>query len=88
MTLMVHIYDYIFNMKRAIILGLLLFGMNAQANTTDPIKESKEKQIEYLKKAKYYEIKAKLEEGKITLEDAQAQWLKNLDKLRKKEGAK
>ena len=75
-------------MKRAIILGLLLFGMNAQANTTDPIKESKERQIEYLKKAKYYEILAKLEEGKITLEEAQAQWLKNLDKLRKKEGAK
>ena len=75
-------------MKRAIILGLLLFGMNTQANTTDPIKESKERQIEYLKKAKYYEIKDKLEEGKITLEKAQKLWQENLDKLRKKEGAK
>jgi len=74
-------------MKRAIILGLLLFGMNIQANTNDPIKESKEKQVEYLKKAKYYELKAKLEEGKITLEEAQKLWQKNLDKLRKKEGA-
>jgi len=74
-------------MRKAILIMLLLFGMNAVANTTDPIKESKERQIEYLKKAKYYEIKAKLEEGKITLEEAQAQWLKNLDKLRKKEGA-
>jgi len=75
------------HMRKAILIMLLLFGMNAVANTTDPIKESKERQIEYLKKAKYYEIKAKLEEGKITLEEAQAQWLKNLDKLRKKEGA-
>ena len=74
-------------MKRAIILGLLLFGMNIQANTNDPIKELKEKQVEYLKKAKYYELKAKLEEGKITLEEAQKLWQKNLDKLRKKEGA-
>jgi len=74
-------------MKKAMILGLLLFGMSIQANTNDPIKESKQKQIEYLKKAKYYELKAKLEAGIITLEEAQAQWQKNLNKLRKKEGA-
>ena len=75
-------------MKRAMILGLLLFGMSAQANTKDPIKESKQKQIEYLKKAKYYELKAKLEAGTITLEEAQEQWQKNLNKLKKKEEAK
>lgn len=74
-------------MKKAMILGLLLFGMSIQANTNDPIKESKQKQIEYLKKAKYYELRAKLEAGIITLEEAQAQWQKNLNKLRKKEGA-
>jgi len=74
-------------MKRAITIGLLLFGMSAQANTNDPITDAKAKQIEYLKKAKYYEIKAKLEEGSITLEEAQKLWQKNLNKLRKKEGA-
>ena len=72
-------------MKRAIILGLLLFGMNAQSNTTDPIKELKERQIEYLKKAKYYEILAKLEEGKITLEEAQKLWAEHKKNERKKE---
>lgn len=75
-------------MKRALIIGLLLFGMIAQANTKDPITESKQKQIEYLKKAKYYELKAKLETGEITLEEAQEQWQKNLTKLKKKEEAK
>ena len=75
-------------MKKAMILGLLLFGMSIQANTNDPIKESKQKQIEYLKKAKYYELKAKLETGEITLEEAQEQWQKNLIKLKKKEEAK
>jgi len=62
--------------------------MNLQANTTDPIKDQESKQLEYLKKAKYYELKAKLEAGLITLEQAQERWLKNLEKLRKKEEAK
>lgn len=69
-------------MKRAIILGLLLFGMNAQADNTDPILNT-EKQLEYLKKAKYYEIKAQLESGQLTLEEAQKLWKKNLEKLKK-----
>ena len=75
-------------MKKAIIISLLLFGMNVQANSNDLIKDQESKQIEYLKKAKYYELKAKLEAGLITLEQAQARWLKNLEKLRKKEEAK
>ena len=75
-------------MKRAIIIGLLLFGMNVQANSNDPIKDPKSKQLEYLKKAKYYELKAKLEMGLITLREAQEKWIKNLEKLRKKEEAK
>ena len=69
-------------MKRAIIFGLLLFGMNAQADNTDPILNA-EKQLEYLKKAKYYEIKAQLESGQLTLEEAQKLWKKNLEKLKK-----
>ena len=68
-------------MKRALILGLLLFGMNTQAN----INKNKEKQYEYLKKAKYFEIRAELEGGDITLEEAQLKWRKALDKLKKEE---
>ena len=68
-------------MKRALILGLLLLGMNAQAN----INKNKEKQYEYLKKAKYFEIRAELEGGDITLEEAQLKWKKALDKLKKEE---
>jgi len=74
-------------MKRALIIGLLLFGMIAQADPIDPTLEEK-KQIEYLKKAKYYELRAKLASGEITLEEAQRQWIKNLNKLKKKEEAK
>ena len=73
-------------MKKAMILGLLLFGMMTQANTTDPVKEAKAKQYEYLKKAKYFEIRAELEAGEITLEEAQARWQKAIDKLKKEEG--
>lgn len=73
-------------MKKAMILGLLLFGMIAQANTTDPVEEAKKKQYEYLKKAKYFEIRAELAAGNITLEEAQAMWQKAIDKIRKEEG--
>ena len=67
-------------MKRALILGLLLFGMNAQANPgTDSILELK-------KKAAYYEIKAQLEAGEITLQEAQRLWKKQINKLYKEEG--
>ena len=66
-------------MKRALILGLLLFGMSTQAN------DNKDKQYEYLKKAKYFEIRAELEGGNITLEEAQLKWRKALDKLKKEE---
>jgi len=74
-------------MKKAMILGLLLFGMMTQANSTnDPVDENKQKQYEYLKKEKYFEIRAKLAAGEITLEEAQKIWQKNLRKIRKKEG--
>ena len=48
-------------MKKAIIIGLLLFGMNVQANSNDPIKDQESKQFEYLKKAKYYISTTKIE---------------------------
>ena len=73
-------------MKKAMILGLLLFGMMTQAAPTDPVEEAKKKQYEYLKKAKYFEIRAELAAGNITLEEAQAMWQKAIDKIRKEEG--
>ena len=50
------------------------------------IDENKTKQYEYLKKAKYFEIRAELEAGEITLEEAQKMWQKELNKLKKREG--
>lgn len=67
-------------MKRALILGLLLFGMNAQAVPGN------DKVIELKLKAAYYEIKAQLEAEEITLKEAQALWQKKLNQLKKKEG--
>ena len=79
-------------MKKAfnlILVGMLLFGMIAAANTNDPkndkIKTAKQKQYEYLKKAKYFEIRAQLETGDITLEEAQAKWQKALEKIQKQQ---
>ncbi len=48
-------------------------------------KEVNEK-YEFLKKAKYFEIRAELTAGDITLEEAQRKWQKALRKLNKKEG--
>jgi exonuclease VII small subunit len=48
--------------------------------------KNKTKQYEYLKKAKYFEIRAELEAGEITLEEAQKMWQKELNKLKKREG--
>lgn len=70
-------------MKRAFTLMLLLFGMIAVANTGD--NEAKEL-LQAKKKAIYYEIRVDLMEGKITIEEAQRRWKKELLKL-DKEGA-
>lgn len=68
-------------MKKALVASLLLFGMVAQANPgTD------KEVLEYRKKAIYYEIKAKLEAGEISIEQAQAQWQKRVKQLLKEEG--
>ena len=66
-------------MKRALIIGLLLFGMNAQADPGDNILELK-------KKAAYYEIKARLAADEITVKEAQRLWKQQLNKLYKEEG--
>lgn len=76
---------------RLVLLGMLLtfaflFSGGALGNT-DPgdklTKEQKQKQYEYLKKSKYFEIKAALEAEEITLEEAQKLWKKNLKKIEK-----
>lgn len=68
-------------MKRALIIGLLLFGMNAQAEP------GSDRVLELKKKAAYYEVKAQLEAGEITLKEAQRLWHKKLNKLIKEQGA-
>ena len=72
-------------MKKALTLCLLLFGMIAVANTVNN-DEEKKALLEAKKKAIYYEIRVDLMEGKITIEEAQRRWKKELVKL-DKEGA-
>lgn len=70
-------------MKRALLIGLLLFGMNAQATSG---KDSDDRLNKLKKKSIYYEIKVKIESGEITLEEAQKLWHKKIKHLRKEEG--
>jgi len=71
-----------------LVLAVVLFTMGgivaSAASSTDPNPNEK-KQYEYLKKAKYFEIRAQLEAGDITIEEAQAMWQKALKKIQKKE---
>lgn len=71
-------------MKKALTLCLLLFGMIAAANT--PGNDEDKALLEAKKKAMYYQIRVDLMEGKITIEEAQRRWKKELSKL-DKEGA-
>ena len=76
---------------RLVLAGMLLAfalmisqGVLGNTNPDDKLtKEQKQKQYEYLKQAKYFEIKAALEAEEITLEEAQKLWKKNLRKLEK-----
>ena len=67
-------------MKRALILGLLLFGMNAQAHSGKD-----DKIFELQKKAIYFDMKVQLATGEITLEEAQRLWHEKIKHLRKEE---
>ena len=66
-------------MKRALLIGLLFFGMNAQANPR------KDTILELKKKAAYYEIKAQFKAGEITIKEAQRLWKKQLKRIYKEE---
>jgi hypothetical protein len=71
-------------MKRALTTMLLLFGMIAVANTGN--NEEAKELLQAKKKAIYYEIRVDLMEGKISIEEAQKRWKRELSKL-DKEGA-
>lgn len=68
-------------MKKAFTLVLLLFGMIAVANPTND--EEKQKLVEAKKKAIYYNIRVDLLEKRITIQQAQSRWKKELSKLDK-----
>jgi len=70
-------------MKRALTLCLLLFGMIAQANPTEPVETKTTYHCHY--KAEYYAIRADLEDGKITVKQAQKKWQKKVKQLKKQE---
>lgn len=70
-------------MKRALTTCLLLFGMIAQANPTEPVETKTTYHCHY--KAEYYAIRADLEDGKITVKQAQKKWQKKVKQLKKEE---
>ena len=70
-------------MKRALMIGLLLFGMNAQATSG---KDSDDRLHTLAKKSIYNEIKLKVDSGEITLKEAQKLWHKKIKHLKKEEG--
>ena len=72
-------------MKRALLVGLLLFGMITQAKTTEPVEEKSKTSYHCHFKAEYYAIKADYEDGKINLKQAQRKWQKAKERLIKEE---
>ena len=78
-------------MKKALLIGLLLFGMNTQAKATDPVKKTNPVKkttttsLHCHYKAAYYEIRSKYEDGEITLNQAQARWQKAKKRIKKEE---
>ena len=67
-------------MKRALLLGLLLFGMTAQAANGN------EDEFLAKKKAIYTEVRELLNSGKITVKEAQFIWQNRVKQLKKQEG--
>ena len=72
-------------MKKALLIGLLLFGMNTQAKTTDPVKKTTNTSLHCHYKAEYYAIRVKYKDGEITLKQAQARWQKAKKRIKKEE---
>ena len=74
-------------MKRALLIGLLVFGMNAQAKTTEPVEEKNKTAYHCHFKAEYYAIRADYEGGKISIKQAQRKWQKAKERLIKEEAS-
>ena len=73
--------------KLRLVLAGVLFGTATMlAGPTDPAEKKTDYHCHH--KAAYYTIKADLEDGKITIEQAQRRWQKALKELNKKEEAK
>ena len=60
---------------------LLILGM-----ITLHAKDNDNKKLEYQKKSIYFQIRAELVAGDLTLEEAQRKWQKAIKKLKKEEG--
>ena len=67
-------------MKRALLVGLLLFGMIAQAG-----EKTSNEELRQQRKAIYTEIKTLLDSGKISLKEAQFLWQNRVKQLKKEE---
>ena len=73
--------------KLRLVLAGVLFGTATMlAGPTEPVEKRTTYHCHY--KAQYYAIRADLEDGKITIEQAQRRWQKALKELNKKEEAK
>jgi hypothetical protein len=73
-------------MRNLIKLRLFLAGVLLILGTLATHAKEVNEKYELLKKAKYFEIRAELTAGDITLEEAQRKWQKALRKLNKEEG--
>lgn len=71
---------------RLVLAGVLFGTATMLASSTDPVEKKTQYHCHY--KAAYYEIRAELTDGKITIEQAQRKWQKALKELNKKEEAK
>ena len=73
--------------KLRLVLAGVLFGTATMlASSTDPVEKRTTYHCHH--KAAYYAIRADLEDGKLTIEQAQRKWQKALKELNKKEEAK
>ena len=71
---------------RLTLAGVLFGTATMLAGPTEPVEKKTTYHCHY--KAEYYAIRADLEDGKITIEQAQRKWQKALKELNKKEEGK
>ena len=69
------------NLRLSLAAFLLILGIIASY-----AKDSEENKYELQKKSIYLEIRTELENGEITLDEAQTMWRKKIKQLKKEEG--